>query len=534
MGTDSWFVDLGETWKRNRWLPPRALLRTGREAAGIDGERQLSTLQDLVGNAAPLTALDAEAALPSDRLGRARRGPRRTQLLIVGGWLLPVLDLAALAGAFACAVLLTGDSAGRLALSTFPLLGVVVLAARGAYAPRLRLIVLDSLGLAAGSISVAAMSALAVGLLVDSADPGSGLLFRAWLLGIGFVGVVRLLFALWQHRLRIAGVAARRTVIVGGGEVGARVGRRLASSPAYGLMPIGYVDDDPPSAAEVGGRPVPILGSSSDLLEIVEANRVEHVVVAFSHATDHQILPLLRRCAAQGVGVSLVPRLFDLINNRSAYEPVGGLPVSTLRSTNPLGATFALKHAIDRVVAVLLIVILAPLLAFIAALVKRSSPGPVLFRQRRIGRDNRPFDVMKFRTMTHAEPASGFVLPQGSAPGGVEGVDRRTRVGRWLRRTSLDELPQLFNVARGEMSLVGPRPERPDYVQMFAADLARYAERHRVRAGITGLSQVHGLRGQCPIADRVELDNYYIENWSLFLDLKILLMTLLAVIRPVE
>jgi lipopolysaccharide/colanic/teichoic acid biosynthesis glycosyltransferase len=233
--------------------------------------------------------------------------------------------------------------------------------------------------------------------------------------------------------------------------------------------------------------------------------------------------------------VSLVPRLFDVINSRLAYEPVGGLPMATLHSTDPLGPTFRIKHGIDRVVSVILIVLLSPLLALIALLIKRESSGPVLFRQRRIGRDNHPFDVLKFRTMTTvADAASDFMPIMGMAPGGVEGVDRRTRVGRWLRRTSLDELPQLINVARGEMSLVGPRPERPEFAALFGAEMARYGERHRVRAGITGLAQVHGLRGQSPIADRVEFDNYYIENWSLGLDLKILAMTLLAVMRPAE
>jgi exopolysaccharide biosynthesis polyprenyl glycosylphosphotransferase len=483
--------------------------------------------------AATLSPLEAELArVPGP--GLRRRGSRVANVLIVGGWALPALDFVALVAGFACAVVLTDEGDGRLVLGVFPFLGMLVLAARGAYGRRLRLIVLDSLGLAAGSISVAAMCALALGLLVRSRDPGSALLFRAWLLGIGFVGLVRLFFTLWQQRRRVAGITARRTVVIGAGEVGARIGRRLAQSPAYGLAPIGYIDDDAPAAAAVGGRPAPVLGPVSELVSLVEAHRVEHVILAFSSTSDGEILPLLRRCAARGVGVSLVPRLFDLINSRLAYEPVGGLPVATLRSTNPLGATFALKHAIDRVVAVLLIVVLAPLLVLIAMLVKLSSPGPVLFRQRRIGRDDYPFDVLKFRTMTHEQPAGGFVPAGGLAPGGVEGVDRRTGVGRWLRRTSLDELPQLFNVARGEMSLVGPRPERPEYASMFAADLARYADRHRVRAGITGLSQVHGLRGQCPIADRVELDNYYIENWSLGLDLKILLMTVLAVMRPAE
>jgi exopolysaccharide biosynthesis polyprenyl glycosylphosphotransferase len=490
----------------------------------------LLTGEGTVAQGATLGPRNADPLLP-DGLGRSRVR-RGANVLIVGGWVLPALDFAALAAAFVCAAIINGGSE-RLSLGVFPLLGVVVLAARGAYALRLRLIVLDSLGLAAGSISVAAMGALAFGLLVQPGDPGAALLTLAWLLGIGFVGVVRLLFALCQQRLRLAGISARRTLIIGAGEVGARVGRRLKESVSYGLTPIGYVDDDPPSAAAVGGRPARVLGPTRDLLDVVEAEEVEHVVVAFSGTPDGHILPLLRSCAARGVGVSLVPRMFDLINNRLAYEPVGGLPIATLRSTNPLGPTFSLKHGIDRVVAVLLIVVLAPLLAVIALLVKRS-PGPVLFRQRRIGRDHRPFDVLKFRTMTHEQPPPGFVLAAGSAPGGVEGVDRRTRVGRWLRKTSLDELPQLLNVARGEMSLVGPRPERPEYAERFAADLARYTERHRVRAGITGLSQVHGLRGQCSIADRVELDNYYIENWSLGFDLKILLMTLLAITKPVE
>jgi exopolysaccharide biosynthesis polyprenyl glycosylphosphotransferase len=493
----------------------------------------MSTIEDPIVHAATLGPLVTEPAhAPRPQL--RRRGSRLASWLIIGGWALPALDFLALAAGFACAVLLTNEGDDRLALAVFPFLGVLMLAVRGAYALRLRLIVLDSLGLAAGSISVAAMGTLAVGLLVHWRDPGSGLLFRAWLLGIAFVALVRLSFTLWQQRRRAAGITARRTLVVGAGEVGARVGRRLAQSPAYGLMPIGYIDDFPPPAAAVGGRPAPVLGPTSDLVSAVEAHQVEHVIVAFPNAADREVLPQLRRCVAQGVGLSLVPRLFDLINTRLAYEPVGGLPVATLRTTNPLGPTFALKHAIDRVAAVVFIVLIAPLLAVIALVVKCGSPGPVLFRQRRIGRDDRPFDVLKFRTMTHQEPAPGFEPARGLAPGGVEGVDRRTRVGRWLRRTSLDELPQLFNVARGEMSLVGPRPERPEYVKTFAADLARYSERHRVRAGITGLSQVHGLRGRCSIADRVELDNYYIENWSPGLDIKILLMTLLAVIRPAE
>jgi lipopolysaccharide/colanic/teichoic acid biosynthesis glycosyltransferase len=158
---------------------------------------------------------------------------------------------------------------------------------------------------------------------------------------------------------------------------------------------------------------------------------------------------------------------------------------------------------------------------------------PLLFRQRRVGRDGREFDMLKFRTMRQGTQleAARFELPPDIAPGGVEGVDRRTPVGTFLRRSSIDELPQLFNVLKGEMSLVGPRPERPEFVDVFEQSVYRYGDRHRVKSGITGWSQVNGLRGKTSLADRVEWDNYYIENWSLWLDFKIVLLTFTSVLR---
>jgi lipopolysaccharide/colanic/teichoic acid biosynthesis glycosyltransferase len=174
-------------------------------------------------------------------------------------------------------------------------------------------------------------------------------------------------------------------------------------------------------------------------------------------------------------------------------------------------------------------------MAAIALTVRITSPGPVVFRQRRVGRDGTVFDLYKFRSMRMPRPdAGGFRPDTGSAPGGVEGDDRRTAIGRLLRRTSLDELPQFFNVLRGEMSLVGPRPERPEFVELFESDIRRYGDRHRVKSGVTGWAQVHGLRGQTSLADRVEWDNYYIEHWTLGLDLKILALTVLAVLRSAE
>jgi exopolysaccharide biosynthesis polyprenyl glycosylphosphotransferase len=230
--------------------------------------------------------------------------------------------------------------------------------------------------------------------------------------------------------------------------------------------------------------------------------------------------------------------MFESMNDRVLYDPVGGLPLLGLRRTNPRGWQFTVKHAQDRLIAALLLLALLPALAAISAAVRLSSPGPVLFRQRRVGRDGRVFDLLKFRTMAEEEydgaRGDGFRPAAGEAPGGVEGDDRRTGVGRLLRRTSLDELPQLINVMRGEMSLVGPRPERPEFVELFRADLRRYEDRHRVKSGMTGWAQVHGLRGQTSLADRVELDNFYIEHWSLALDWKILARTFFAVLRSAE
>ena len=222
---------------------------------------------------------------------------------------------------------------------------------------------------------------------------------------------------------------------------------------------------------------------------------------------------------------------------RVGLEHIGGMPLFRLRSVRPKGWQFAVKHTLDRIVAAALILLLGPLLIVSALAVKISSRGPVFFRQRRVGRDGRAFDLLKFRSMRISDEDRGNVsvlLPEDTAPGGVEGADRRTAIGRLMRRLSIDELPQLFNVLLGEMSLIGPRPERPEFVELFERRVNRYEDRHRVKSGITGWAQVHGLRGKTSLSDRIEWDNYYIENWSLWLDVKVLLMTISAVFQPAE
>jgi lipopolysaccharide/colanic/teichoic acid biosynthesis glycosyltransferase len=226
----------------------------------------------------------------------------------------------------------------------------------------------------------------------------------------------------------------------------------------------------------------------------------------------------------------VVPRLYEQTTTRLNVDHIGGLPLVSARPSDPRGLHYTIKYTLDRVVSAGLVLVLSPLLLALAAATYLSLGRPIFFRQRRVGRDGLEFDMLKFRTMRAAgQDAASFELADGMAPGGVEGADRRSGVGRFLRKTSLDELPQLFNVLFGQMSIVGPRPERPEFVARFDLSVYRYGDRHRVKSGITGWAQANGLRGNTSLADRVEWDNYYIENFSLWLDVKILLLTVAAV-----
>jgi exopolysaccharide biosynthesis polyprenyl glycosylphosphotransferase len=293
----------------------------------------------------------------------------------------------------------------------------------------------------------------------------------------------------------------------------------------------------------VPDRRAPVLGGAEDLARVARETGAQHVVLGFSAAPDRMLIPLVRECEVLGLQVSIVPRLFESVNVRVALSHLGGLPLFGLHTIDPKGWQFTVKHVLDRVSAGLLLVLLAPLILALSIAVRLSSPGPILFSQRRIGRDGRNFEILKFRSMREDAPRVETPAPTlvavapdttDTGPGGVEGEDRRTRVGRFMRRTSLDELPQLLNVLRGEMSLVGPRPERPEFVDLFGSRIHRYQDRHRVKSGITGWAQVCGLRGKTSLRDRVEWDNYYIENWSLALDFRILLMTVASVLQRAE
>jgi exopolysaccharide biosynthesis polyprenyl glycosylphosphotransferase len=393
------------------------------------------------------------------------------------------------------------------------------------------------------------MAVAMIGLFANGHAPDQSDGVRVWLFALLAVGLGRMTLSLAQRWARSRRLVGKPVLIMGAGLVGSQVARRLEDHPEYGLVPVGFLDDDPRSTAEVGGRDVPVLGTVEDLDEAAQRTGVRNLIVAFSSVADARVSRLIQRCQELGIEVSVVPRMFDTINDRVGYDSVGGLPLLSFGRVNPKGFQFAVKYAIDRVSALVLLVLFSPVLLCVALGVRLSSPGPVLYRQRRVGRDGRIFDLYKFRSMRVVEPASPdaaetmggedetafeFLLGGDTAPGGVEGEDRRTAVGRMLRRTSLDELPQLLNVLRGEMGIIGPRPERPEFVELFQHDIARYGDRHRVKSGITGWAQVHGLRGQTSLAERVEWDNYYIAHWSLSLDVKILVLTVAALFHNAE
>jgi len=428
-------------------------------------------------------------------------------------------------------------------LLVLPPLVVTLFAFRGLYRRQMRVQLLDGVMPVISGVSVGAMAVAVLGMLLNDQVPQSDWL-QVWFFALLAVGVGRVSLSMIQRWARTRRLIGKPVLIVGAGMVGAQVARRLDNHPEYGLAPIGFLDEDPRSVAEVGGRDVPVLGNIEDLDETIGSTGVRNLIVAFSSVADARVSRLIQRCQELGVEVSVVPRMFDTINDRVSYDTVGGLPLLSFATVDPDGLQFAVKHALDRTLALLFLILLSPVLLCAAIAVRLSSPGPALFSQPRVGRDGKVFDFYKFRSMRVGPKVMGkddadvsaldFLLGGDTAPGGVEGADRRTAVGRFLRGTSLDELPQLFNVLRGDMSLIGPRPERPEFVELFRQDIVRYGDRHRVKSGITGWAQVHGLRGQTSLAERVEWDNYYIAHWSLGLDLKILVLTFVALFRNAE
>jgi exopolysaccharide biosynthesis polyprenyl glycosylphosphotransferase len=482
------------------------------------------------------SALQAPALRPLDVQLRTRApqrlGPHRDL-----GWRATRLatDAVLLAGAATIATVaspLHGAAAGGIG---WPLLfGALVVALstlHGTYAPRMRIAPLDDVRQVARDVAIPTMAVVMLRALLGNASQGTAEeALRLGVFAAVYLAAGRVALDVCQTQARQRGEAVVPTLIIGAGRIGRMTAKRLLEHPELGLAPIGFLDKEPQPS---GDGSLPVLGASWDFDRIVRQHDIGQVIVTFSTAPNEVLLRIVRSCEDAGIGVSLVPRLFEKVTEKLTIEHLGGLPLLTAHPTDPKGWQFAVKYALDRVLAALLLVVLAPLMLAGALAVRLSLGRPILFRQLRIGQDGRSFDMLKLRTMRPIDDAvlDAETLPDDTAPGGVEGGDRRTRVGAFLRKSSLDELPQLFNVLKGEMSLVGPRPERPEFVELFEPRVYRYGDRHRVKSGITGWAQTNGLRGNTSLSDRVEWDNYYIENWSLWLDLKIMMTTLPIVAR---
>jgi Undecaprenyl-phosphate glucose phosphotransferase len=324
---------------------------------------------------------------------------------------------------------------------------------------------------------------------------------------------------LLEHRWR-AGIGLKRILIAGAGDLGRMLADRMLQHRELGYQVVGFVDDRA-GGDHLGYRGLPLLGKISDVAEVVHAERVDHLYVALPVEEHARLLEIMDIASREYIDVKVVPDILQFIALRASMEELDGLPVINMNDVPLQGLRAGIKRALDVVLSLLAMVVLSVPFAIIAMIVKWTSSGPVFYTQERMGLDGRPFTVYKFRSMHHdAEDSSGPVWAREDDP-------RATPIGKWLRRFDLDELPQFWNVLKGEMSIVGPRPERPFFVQQFRHRIPQYMLRHKVKAGITGWAQVNGWRGNTSLEKRIEYDLYYIENWSVTLDLKIMWLTVI-------
>ncbi len=344
-----------------------------------------------------------------------------------------------------------------------------------------------------------------------------------WAIAIVMIWLARAAVDAGVRWLRANDFDVARVLIVGAGEPGQIVAEKIRHARMLGYRVVGFVDDDPAGTLPAAA---PMLGTLADVAPLIRRHQINELIIAAPHLEQRDMLELVASCGRERVNVKLFPDIVQIMSSEVTTSDLTGLPMVQIRDVALRGWNLALKRAMDIVVSAVGLVILSPVMLAIALLVKLTSrEGPVFYSQERVGLDGRPFQCVKFRSMrADAEAKSG---PVWAAPDD----ERRTRVGSIIRRWSLDELPQLVNVLVGEMSLVGPRPERPHFVEQFSRIVPRYGERHNEKAGMTGWAQVNGLRGQTSIEERTKYDVFYVENWSLAFDVKILLKTIGTVFR---
>lgn len=376
-------------------------------------------------------------------------------------------------------------------------------------------------------IGRAFLVAVVAAILIDYAMPATNKISRQFmltyaLLGATFFGLFRATVRMILRALRRRGWNRRTVVVVGTGRAAQQFVHALRANAWTGMEVLYFVDDRPEESRPHKLLGLPVHGPFARLPDLLDDQPPDGVVLALPNEQADRTNEVLKLLDLSFADVRLVPEIDPAYSIHANVSVLDGVPVLSLRQTPLQGYNAILKRSFDIIIGGLCLLIALPALALIALLIKLSSPGPVLYKQRRTGLDGRQFDIYKFRTMRIDAEARGPVWSQTDDP-------RRTRIGRFLRRTSLDELPNLLNVIRGEMSLVGPRPERPEFIARFRHEIPRYMLRHKMKAGMTGFAQVNGYRGDTSLRKRIQHDLHYIRNWSLKLDLQILARTLTGV-----
>ncbi len=343
-----------------------------------------------------------------------------------------------------------------------------------------------------------------------------------WFLNFLFVSSSRTLIRLILRELRKRKYNLRHVIVVGSGKSADGIVRSLINHSYYGLNIKGIVDDDE-SIQNKALYGVNVLGRISDLIKIIKNEGIDQVFIALPNHQFHKVAEIINRLKTEIVDIKLIPDVLELILLRSNVESLDGIPIIDISHTPLTGWNSLVKRVFDVFASIIGIIVFSPLMLVIAVLVKLTSQGPVFFSQKRMGLDRRIFKIYKFRTMVKGAENEGIITGWT-----VKDDPRRTRFGIFLRKSGLDELPQLINVLKGEMSIVGPRPESPNFVDEFKDKYPEYMLRHKVKSGITGWAQVNGWRGDTSISKRVECDLFYVENWSFKFDLQIIYKTILT------
>ncbi len=392
------------------------------------------------------------------------------------------------------------------------------------YHRRYALLLLDEIYRLIGAITVAALIAVAfiAFALKDTLQFQRALMLIAWAVSLVTITSGRAIHSRIHRWLQRRGVGAERVLIVGTGEVGRMILQKMQQTPGLGYQVVGFADA---GTNGTGGHArgtdqvlgLPVLGHVEDLPRVIEDCQIAEVVIGLPEATHQELVGIISQCEREKVSIRVFPDVFQIMASEVTISDLAGLPLLTIRDVALRGWKLTLKRAVDILFSGLFLLFTAPLMLLTAVVIKLDSPGPVFFVQERMGLDAKPFKMLKFRSMrADAERLGNWTTKDDP---------RRTRIGALIRKTSIDEFPQFINVLMGDMSLVGPRPEQPSYVDQFRQSIPRYMERHREKAGITGWAQINGLRGDTSIAERTKYDLWYIENWSLWLDFKIIIRT---------